>query len=132
MLDHNDNNKGFFKKNSKLLNKISKQNNRNSFLLDNLISDLYTFLLKLFPKKIAYAASINSRETFEYFLDYNIEDIKLILKNKNNTWSLCYKVYPSYLNDNNKIKNNSSILDVDVTVINLKYFYENNLKKYYN
>ena len=132
MLDHNDNNKGFFKKNSKLLNKISKQNNRNSFLLDNLISDLYTFLLKLFPKKIAFAASINSRETFEYFLDYNIEDIKLILKNKNNTWSLCYKVYPSYLNVNNKIKNNSSILDADVTVINLKYFYEKNVKKYYN
>ena len=132
MLDYNNNTKGFFKKNSKLLNKISKQTNRNSFILDNLISDLYTSLLNLFPKKIALAASINSRASFEYFLDYNIEDIELILKNKNNTWRLCYKVYPSYLNVKSEIKKNSSILDVDVTVINLKDFYEKNVKKYYN
>ena len=132
MLDYNNNTKGFFKKNSKLLNKISKQNTRNSFLLDNLTSDLYTFLLKLFPEKIALVASINSRDSFEYFLDYNIEDIKLILKNKNNSWSLCYKVYPSYLNVKNKIEKNSSILDVDATVISLKDFYEKNVKKYYN
>ena len=132
MLDYNNNTKGFFKKNSKLLNKISKQNTRNSFLLDNLTSDLYTFLLKLFPEKIALVASINSRDSFEYFLDYNIEDIKLILKNKNNTWSLCYKVYPSYLNVQHKANKSSSILDVDVTVINLKDFYEKNIKKYYN
>ena len=132
MLDYNNNTKGFFKKNSKLLNKISKQNNRNSFLLDNLTNDLYTSLLYLFPEKIALAASINSRDSFEYFLDYNIEDIKLILKNKNNTWSLCYKVYPSYLNVKNKANKSSSILDVDVTVINLKDFYEKNIKKYYN
>ena len=132
MLDYNNNTKGFFKRNSKLLNKISKQNTRNSFLLDNLTSDLYTFLLKLFPEKIALVASINSRDSFEYFLDYNIEDIKLILKNKNNSWSLCYKVYPSYLNVKNKIEKNSSILDVDATVISLKDFYEKNVKKYYN
>ena len=132
MLNYNNNTNGFFKKHTKLLNKISKQNNRNSFLLDNLTSDLCTSLLNLFPKKIALAASIHSRDSFEYFLDYNIEDIKLILKNKNNTWSLCFKVYPSYINDNNKIKKNSSILDVDVTVISLKDFYEKNIKKYYN
>ena len=132
MLDYNNNTKGFFKKKSKLLNKISKQNNRNSFLLDNLTNDLYTSLLNLFPEKIALAASINSRDSFEYFLDYNIEDIKLILKNKNNTWSLCYKVYPSYLNVKHKANKSSSILDVDVTVINLKDFYEKNIKKYYN
>ena len=132
MLDYNNNTKGFFKRNSKLLNKISKQNTRNSFLLDNLTSDLYTSLLKLFPEKIALVASINSRDSFEYFLDYNIEDIKLILKNKNNTWSLCYKVYPSYLNVKNKIEKNSSILDLDVAVISLKDFYEKNVKKYYN
>ena len=132
MLDYNNNTKGFFKKKSKLLNKISKQNNRNSFLLDNLTNDLYTSLLNLFPEKIALAASINSRDSFEYFLDYNIEDIKLILKNKNNSWSLCYKVYPSYLNVKNKIEKNSSILDVDVAVISLKDFYEKNVKKYYN
>jgi len=132
MLDYNNNTKGFLKKNSKLLNKISRQNNRNSFLLDNLTSDLYTSLLHLFPEKIALAASVNSRDSFEYFLDYNIEDIKLILKNKNNTWSLCYKVYPSYLNVKNKVNKSSSILDVDVTVINLKDFYEKNVKKYYN
>ena len=132
MLDYNNNTKGFFKKNSKLLNKISKQNNRNSFLLDNLTNDLYTSLLNLFPEKIALVASINSRDSFEYFLDYNIEDIKLILKNKNNTWSLCYKVYPSYLNVKHKANKSSSILDVDVTVINLKDFYEKNIKKYYN
>ena len=132
MLDYNNNTKGFFKKNSKLLNKISKQNNRNSFLLDNLTNDLYTSLLNLFPEKIALAASINSRDSFEYFLDFNIEDVKLILKNKNNTWSLCYKVYPSYLNIKNKGNKISSILNVDVTVINLKDFYEKNIKKYYN
>ena len=132
MLDYNNNTKGFFKKNSKLLNKISKQNNRNSFLLDNLTNDLYTSLLNLFPEKIALAASINSRDSFEYFLDFNIEDVKLILKNKNNTWSLCYKVYPSYLNIKNKGNKISSILNVDVTVINLKDFYEQNIKKYYN
>ena len=132
MLDYNNNTKGFFKRNSKLLNKISKQNTRNSFLLDNLTSDLYTFLLKLFPEKIALIASINSRDSFEYFIDYNTEDIKSILKYKNNTWSLCYKVYPSYLDVKNKIKDNSSTFDVNVKVINLKDFYEKNVKKYYN
>ena len=132
MLNYNNNTKRFFKKNSKLFNKISQQNNRHSFLLDNLTSDLYSFLLKLLPKKIAILASINSRDSFEYFVDYNTEDIKLILKYKNNTWSLCYKVYPSYLDVKNKTKDNSSTFDVNVTVINLKDFYEKNVKKYYN
>ena len=131
MFNYN-NTKGFIKKKSKLLNNISRQNNRNSFLLNNLVSDLYSHLLSLVPEKIARSASINSRDTFEYFLDYNIEETKLILKKNNNNWSLYYKVFPSYLDTNQKFKKNYNILDVDIAVINLKDFYEKNVKKYYN
>ena len=131
MHTYTNNSKGIDKKNSKLLNNISKQNNRNSFLLDNLISDLYACLTNLVPEKIALAASVNSRDAFEYFLDYSIEDIKLILKNNNKNWILFYKVYPTYLDAKNKINNRSSLY-ADETMINLKDFYEKNIKKYYN
>ena len=132
MFNYTNNSISFVKKKSKLLNNISKQNNRNSFLLDNLISDLYLFLLNVVPKNIALAASVNSRDAFEYFLDYSIQDMKLILKNSNETWTLFYKVYPSYINTMDKIKKFNSVSDADVTVINLKDFYEKNIKKYYN
>ena len=73
MLKHNNCSKKFLKKSSKLLNNSSIQNNRNSFLLDNLTSDLYSHLCKLVPEKIAFSAAINSRDTFEYFLEYSVE-----------------------------------------------------------
>jgi hypothetical protein len=129
MLKHNNYSKKFMKKSSKLLNNISVQNNRNSFLLDNLISNLYSHLCSLVPEKIAFSAAINSRDTFEYFLEYSVEKTKLILNYNNNNWSLCYKVYPSYLYDQRKFKN---ILDVDKIVVSLNNFFTKNIKKYYN
>ena len=132
MYTYTNNSKGSVKKNSKLLNNISRQNNRNSFLLDNLISDLYACLINLVPEKIALAASVNSRDAFEYFLDYSIEDIKLILKNNNKNWILFYKVYPTYLDAKNEINNNRCNLYADETMINLKDFYEKTIKKYCN
>ena len=105
MLKHNNYSKKFMKKSSKLLNNISVQNNRNSFLLDNLISNLYSHLCSLVPEKIAFSAAINSRDTFEYFLDYSVEKTKLVLNCNNDAWSLCFRVFPSYLNDKNKFKN---------------------------
>ena len=132
MLMNHNNSKKFVKKSSKLLNKISVQNNRNSFLLDNLISNLYLHLTSLVPKKIAFSAAINSRDTFEYFLDYSVEKTKLVLIYKNNIWSLCYKVYPSYLYDQHKYKNNRKIANVDRIVLHLNDFFTKNVKKYYN
>ena len=70
MLNNNNNSKKFVKRRAKLLNNISVQSNRNSFLLDNLISNLYSHLCSLVPEKIAFSAAINSKDTFEYFLEY--------------------------------------------------------------
>ena len=124
--------KKFVKKNSKLLNNITVQNNRNSFLLDNLISNLYSHLSSLVPEKIAFLAAINSRDTFEYFLEYSVEKTKLVLNFNNNVWSLCYKVYPSYLYDQHKFKDNTNISHFDRIVVHLNDFYTKNVKKYYH
>ena len=132
MLKCNDYSKKFVKKSSKLLNNISIQNSRNSFLLDNLISNLYSHLSSLVPEKIAFLAANNSRDTFEYFLEYSVEKTKLVLIRNNNVWSLCYKVYPSYLYDQYKFKDNSNISHVDRIVVHLNDFFTNNVKKYYH
>ena len=132
MLKHNNYSKKFLKKSSKLLNNISIQNNRNSFLLDNLISNLYTHLCSLVPEKIAFSAAINSKDTFEYFLEYSVEKTKLILYRNNNTWSLCYKVYPSYLYDQHKFKDSKNISHVDRITVYLNDFFSKNVKKYYH
>ena len=132
MLKNNNNSKNFMKKSSKLLNYISVQNNRNSFLLDNLISNLYSHLCSLVPEKIAFSAAINSKDTFEYFLEYSVEKTKLVLNRNNNIWSLCYKVYPSYLYDKHKFKDNTNISDVDRIVVHLNDFFTKNVKKYYH
>ena len=124
--------KKFVKKNSKLLNNISVQNNRNSFLLDNLIINLYSHLCSLVPEKIALSAAINSRDTFEYFLEYSVEKTKLVLNRNNNIWSLCYKVYPSYLYDKHKFKDNTNISHIDRIVLDLDDFFTKNVKKYYH
>ena len=132
MLKHNNYSKKFVKKSSKLLNNISVQNNRNGFLLDNLISNLYSHLCSLVPEKIAFSAAINSRDTFEYFLDYSVEKTKLVLNRNNNVWSLCYKVYPSYLDDQHKFKGSTNISHVDRIVVHLNDFFTKNAKKYYH
>ena len=132
MLKHNNYSKKFIKKSSKLLKNISVQNNRNSFLLDNLISNLYSHLCSLVPEKIAFSAAINSRDTFEYFLEFSVEETKLVLSRNNNIWSLCYKVYPSYLYDQQKFKDYTNILHVDRIVVHLNDFFTKNVKKYYH
>ena len=132
MLKHNNYSKKFVKKSAKLLNNISVQNNRNSFLLDNLISNLYSHLCSLVPEKIAFSAAINSRDTFEYFLEYSVEKTKLVLNRNNNVWSLCYKVYPSYLYDQYKFTDNTNISHVESIVVHLNDFFTKNVKKYYH
>ena len=132
MLKHNNYSKKFVKKSFKLLNNISFQNNRNSFLLDNLISNLYSQLCVLVPEKIAFSAAINSRDTFEYFLEYGVEKTTLVLNNNNNIWSLCYSVYPSYLHDQCKFKDNTNIAHVDRILVHLNDFFKKNVKKYYH
>ena len=132
MLMNHKNYKKFVKKKSKLLNNISVQNNRNSFLLDNLISNLYSHLCSLVPEKIAFSAAINSRDTFEYFLEYSVEKTKLVLNRNNNIWSLCYKVYPSYLYDQKEFNGNINIIHVDRIVVHLNDFFTKNVKKYYH
>ena len=132
MLKCNDYSKKFVKKSSKLLNNISIQNSRNSFLLDNLISNLYSHLCSLVPEKIAFSAAINSKDTFEYFLEYSVEKTTLVLNRNNNIWSLCYKVYPSYLYDQHKLKDNTNISHVDRIVVHLNDFFTENVKKYYH
>ena len=132
MLKHNNYSKKFVKKSFKLLNNISVQNNINNYLLDNLISNLYSHLCNLVPEKIAFSAAINSRDTFEYYLDYNVEKTKLVLNHNNNIWHLCYKVYPSYLYDQNKFKDNTNISHVYRVVVHLNDFFTENVKKYYN
>ena len=132
MLKHNNYSKKFLKKNSKLLNNISIQNNRNSFLLDNLISNLYSHLCSLVPEKIAFSAAINSKDTFEYFLEYSVEKTKLVLNRNNNIWSLCYKVYPSYLYYQHKFKDSTNISHDDTITLYLNDFFSKNVKKYYH
>ena len=132
MLKHNNYSKKFVKKSSKLFNNICVQNNRNSFLLDNLISNLYSHLSGLVPEKIAFSAAINSRDTFEYFLEYSVENTKLVLNRNNNTWSLCYKVYPSYLYDQHEFNDNTNISHIDKIVVHLNDFFTKNVKKYYH
>ena len=132
MLKHNNDPKKYVKKSSKLLNNISVQNNRNIFLLDNLISNLYSHLCSLVPEKIAFSAAINSKDIFEYFLEYSVEKTKLVLNRNNNVWSLCYKVYPSYLYDQQKFKDNTNISHVDRIVVHLNDFFTENVKKYYH
>ena len=132
MLKHNNYSKKFLKKSSKLLNNISVQNNRNSFLLDNLISNLYSHLCSLVPEKIAFSAAINSKDTFEYFLEYSVEKTKLVLNRNNNIWSLCYKVYPSYLYDQYESNDNTNISHIDRIVVHLNDFFTKNVKKYYH
>ena len=132
MLKHNNYSKKFLKKGSKLLNNISVQNNRNSFLLDNLIINLYSHLCSLVPEKIAFSAAINSKDTFEYFLEYSVEKTKLVLNRNNNTWSLCYKVYPAYLYDKHEFNDNKNISQFDTIVVHLNDFFTKNVKKYYH
>ena len=132
MLKNNNYPKKFVKKSSNLLNNISVQNNRNSFLLDNLISNLYSHLCSLVPEKIAFSAAINSRDTFEYFLEYRVEKTKLVLNHNNNVWSLCYKVYPSYLYDQHKFKDSTNISHDDTITLYLNDFFSKNVKKYYH
>ena len=132
MLKHNNYSKKLVKKNSKLLNNISVRNNRNSFLLDNLISNLYLYLTSLVPEKIALSAAINSRDTFKYFLEYRVEKTTLVLNRNNNVWSLCYKVYPSYLYDQQKFKDNTNIFHVNRIVVHLNDSFTENVKKYYH
>ena len=132
MLKHNNYSKKFLKKGSKLLNNISVQNNRNSFLLDNLIINLYSHLCSLVPEKIAFSAAINSKDAFEYFIEFNAEMTKLVLNRNNNTWSLCYKVYPSYLYDQYEFNDNTNISHVDRIVVHLNDFFRKNVKKYYH
>ena len=132
MLNHNNHTKKFAKKSSKLFNSTSMQNNSNSFLLDNLISDLYSHLCSLVPEKIAFSAAINSRDILEYFLYYSVEKTKLVFNHNNNIWSICYEVYPSYIYDQNKFKNNKNISNIDRIVVKLNDFFTKNVKKYYN
>ena len=132
MLKYNNYSKKFVKKSSKLLNNISVQNNRNSFLLDNLISNLYSHLCSLVPEKIAFSAAINSKDTFEYFLEYSVEKTTLVLNRNNNIWSLCYKVYPSYLYDQQKFEDSITILYVNRIKVHLDNFFTKNVKKYYH
>ena len=120
------------KKSSKLLNNISIQNNRNSFLIDNLISNLYLHLCSLVTEIIAFSAAINSKDTFEYFLEYSVEKTKLVLNRNNNTWNLCYKVYPSYLYDQHEFNDDTNISHVDRIVVHLNDFFTKNVKKYYH
>ena len=132
MLKHNNDPKKYVKKSSKLLNNISVQNNRNIFLLDNLISNLYSHLCSLVPEKIAFSAAINSKDIFEYFLEYSVEKTKLVLNRNNIIWSLCYKVFPSYLYDKHKFNDNTNISHVDRIVVHLNDFFTKNVKKYYH
>ena len=132
MLKNSNNSNKFVKKRFKLLNNIFIQNNRNSFLLDNLIINLYSHLCSLVPEKIAFSAAINSKDTFKYFLEHSVEKTKLVLNRNKNTWSLCYKVYPSYLYDQDKFKDNANISHVDRIVVYLNDFFTKNAKKYYH
>ena len=132
MLKHNNYYKKIRKKSSKLFKNISMKNNGNSFLLDNLISDLYSHLCGVVPEKIAFSAAINSRDTFEYFLENSVEKTKLVLVQNNNIWSLHYQDYPSYLYDKHKYKNNKKISHLDKIVVHLNDFFTKNVKKYYH
>ena len=112
--------------------KNSFKSNKNDFLIDNLINDLYEYLSNIVSKKVAAKASINSVKIFSYYLDTKVEEVILVLEKKHNSWNIIFKVCPAYLNDYQNFRKIEDFIDKNAIVLSLKDFYFNTVKKYYN
>ena len=112
--------------------KSSFRSNKNNFLADNLINDLYEYLSNIVSEKVAAEASINSVKIFSYYLDTKVEEVILVLEKKYNSWNIIFKVCPTYLDDHQNFRKIEGFIDKNAIVLSLKDFYFNTVKRYYN
>tara|TARA_A100001011_G_scaffold399491_1_gene508389 strand:- start:7264 stop:7656 length:393 start_codon:yes stop_codon:yes gene_type:complete len=112
--------------------KSSFKSNKNDFLTENLINDLYEHLANLVSEKVAAKASINSVKIFSYYLNTKVEEVILVLEKKYNSWNIIFKVCPAYLDDYQNFRKIEGLIDKKAIVLSLKDFYFNTIKKYYN
>ena len=112
--------------------KRSFRSNKNDFLTDNLINDLYEYLSNKVSEKVAAKASINSVKIFSYYLDTKVEEVILVLEKKYNSWNIIFKVCPAYLDDHQNLGKIEDLIEQNTVVLSLKDFYFNTIKKYYN
>ena len=112
--------------------KNSFKSNKNDFLTDNLINDLYKFLPNIVSERVAAKASINSAKIFSYYFNTKVEEVILVLEKKYNSWNIIFKVCPAYLDNHQNFRKIEGFIDNNVLVLSLKDFYFNTVKKYYN
>ena len=112
--------------------KNSFKSNKNDFLTDNLINDLYKFLSNIVSERVAAKASINSAKIFSYYFNTKVEEVILVLEKKYNSWNIIFKVCPAYLDNHQNFRKIEGFIDNNVLVLSLKDFYFNTVKKYYN
>ena len=80
-MQYNQKEQNFIIKKDKVIKNFFKSN-KNDFLTDNLINDLYEYLSNIVSEKVAARASINSIKVFSYYLDTKVEEVILILEKK--------------------------------------------------
>ena len=112
--------------------KNSFKSNKNDFLTDNLINDLYKFLSNIVSERVAAKASINSAKIFSYYFNTKVEEVILVLEKKYNSWNIIFKVCPAYLDNHQNFRKIEGFIDNNVLVLSLKDFYFNTVKKYYH
>ena len=112
--------------------KNSFKSNKNNFLTDNLINDLYEHLSNIVSEKVAAKASIHSVKIFSHYLNFKVEEVILVLEKKYNSWNIIFKVCPAYLDDYQNFRKIEGFIDKNAIVLSLKDFYFNTVRKYYN
>lgn len=122
-LNYNNDNFSFF---------IDKSNSRDVIVTRNLVYDFYIYLSDLFSKKIAKKISLKVIDVFQYFHDYKIEEVLLIINKNKLEINFKFKVCPSYLDSCQNLNAIEKHLKDDTLIISLKDFYTSNIKKYYN
>lgn len=95
-----------------------------------LVADLNLFLSDFFPKSVSDKVSLEAEQTFNYFLNINIEDVFLFLTKKDNNWKAMFKVFPKYLTNKENFINIEKHLSKGVLIFDLKNFYLKAIKHY--
>ena len=111
------------------LKKKTSKNNNNLHLTEKLVNALHLSLLKIVSTEIAKKAAQSSREIFKYYINNNVEEVILFMENKENSWQLTYKVFPSYLDNHQNLAKLDSI-GSNTVLFSLKDFYYNIINKY--